>query len=124
MIKRAGENVAAGEIEAVVNAHPAVFESAAVGVPDELRDEAIKLFVVTKAGAEVSEDEILAWCEKRLAKFKIPSFIEFAEALPRTSVGKIRKDVLRKDVLRKDVLRKDVLRNMETHERVGGQGEK
>jgi carnitine-CoA ligase len=109
MIKRAGENIAAGEIEAVVNAHPAVFECAVVGVPDELRDEAIKLFVVTKAGAAASQDEILAWCEERLAKFKVPSFIEFTDALPRTPVGKIRKDVLR---------------NMEAHERVGGQGEK
>jgi crotonobetaine/carnitine-CoA ligase len=104
MIKRAGENVAASEIEAVVNAHPAVFESAAVGVPDDLRDEAIKLFVVTKGGAIVSGDEILSWCRERLAKFKVPGGVEFVEALPRTSVGKIRKEVLR---------------NMETHHSVG-----
>jgi crotonobetaine/carnitine-CoA ligase len=95
MIKRAGENVAAGEVEAVANSHPAVFESAAVGVRDDMRDEAIKLFVVKKEGAELSEDALIEYCAERLAGFKMPSVVEFLDALPRTSVGKIRKDVLR-----------------------------
>jgi crotonobetaine/carnitine-CoA ligase len=93
MIKRAGENIAAGEIEAVANAHPAVFEAAAVGIPDSIRDEAIKLFVVTTA--ELSEDDLLSWCRERLAPFKVPNLVAFVDALPRTSVGKVRKDVLR-----------------------------
>ena len=50
MIKRAGENVSAGEIEAVVNGHPAVHESAAIGVPDDMRDEAILLYCVLAEG--------------------------------------------------------------------------
>lgn len=95
MIKRAGENVAAGEIEQVINEHPGVFESAAIGIADAMRDEAIKVFVVRRQGAEIKEAELLAWCRERLAKFKIPSEIEFVEALPRTSVGKIQKHVLR-----------------------------
>jgi crotonobetaine/carnitine-CoA ligase len=93
MIKRAGENIAAGEIEAVANAHPAVFEAAAVGIPDPMRDEAIKLFVVTTA--ELSEEDLLSWCRERLAPFKVPSLVAFVDALPRTSVGKVRKEVLR-----------------------------
>ncbi len=95
MIKRAGENVAASEIESVVNSHPAVFESAAVGVQDEMRDEAIKVYVVLANGTSATADELTAWCAARLARFKVPGSIEFVEGLPRTSVGKIRKEVLR-----------------------------
>lgn len=96
MIKRAGENVAASEVERVINEHDGVFESAAVGVPDAVRDEAIIVHVVPKAASSVSEPELLAWCRERLAPFKVPSAIRFADELPRTSVGKIRKDVLRR----------------------------
>ncbi|MGH8931484.1 MAG: AMP-binding protein [Egibacteraceae bacterium] len=96
MIKRAGENVASGEVERVVDEHPAVFESAAVGVPDEMRDEAIQVFVVLAEGATVTADELLAHCRERLAKFKVPDTIEFVDELPRTSVGKIQKHLLRR----------------------------
>lgn len=96
MIKRAGENVAASEVERVVNEHPGVFESAAVGVPDAIRDEAIVVHVVRKPAASVTEQELIAWCAKRLARFKVPSAIRFTSQLPRTSVGKIRKEVLRR----------------------------
>jgi carnitine-CoA ligase len=95
LIKRAGENIAAGEIETVANSHPAVFESAAVGVRDDIRDEAIKLFVVKREGLDLSEEMLLEFCAERLATFKVPSFIEFRDALPRTSVGKVKKEELR-----------------------------
>lgn len=95
MIKRAGENVATSEVERVVNEHPAVFESAAIGVPDPIRDEAIKVFVVLHEGAQAGDQEIIAWCAARLAKFKVPSEIELVAELPRTSVGKIQKHLLR-----------------------------
>ncbi|GAB3309176.1 AMP-binding protein [Epidermidibacterium keratini] len=101
MIKRAGENVAAAEVEAVINEHPAVFESAAVGAPDEMRDEMIVVYVVLNSGAQFDADDLTAWSRERLSKFRVPSrFIE-ADELPRTSVGKIRKNVLR-DELRGD----------------------
>lgn len=95
MIKRSGENVAASEVERVVNAHPGVFESAAVGEPDPVRDEAIVVHVVRDQESVVTEAELLAWCEQRLAPFKVPSHVRFTDRLPRTSVGKIRKDALR-----------------------------
>jgi crotonobetaine/carnitine-CoA ligase len=95
MIKRAGENVAASEVEAVANRHPDVFESAAVGVSDEMRDEAIKLFVVRNPGSKLSQESLIAYCSERLADFKVPQSIEFVETLPRTSVGKVRKELLR-----------------------------
>ena len=95
MIKRAGENVSAGEIEAVVNGHPAVHESAAIGVPDAMRDEAILLYCVLAEGAKATEDEVIGWCRERLASFKVPGEIRFVDALPRTSVGKVQKEALR-----------------------------
>src|SRR5215213_6776753 len=95
MIKRAGENVATSEVERVVNEHPAVFESAAIGVPDPIRDEAIKVFVVLNDGMRATDDEIIAWCAARLARVKVPSFVAFVTELPRTSVGKIQKHLLR-----------------------------
>ncbi|MBI5949990.1 MAG: AMP-binding protein [Chloroflexi bacterium] len=96
MIKRAGENVASGEVERVLNAHPAVFESAVIGVPDPIRDEAILAVVVLNEGARATEAELIAWCADRLSKFRVPSFVRFTETLPRTSVGKVQKHLLRK----------------------------
>jgi crotonobetaine/carnitine-CoA ligase len=95
MIKRAGENVSTVEVERVINEHPAVFESAAVGVPDPIRDEALHVFVVLHPGASVSEEDLLAYCRERMAKFKVPDAIEIVDDLPRTSVGKIQKHILR-----------------------------
>lgn len=95
MIKRSGENVAASEVERVINEYPGVAESAAVGVPDPVRDEAIVAYVVLKPDDPASEDQLLAWCRARLAHFKVPDRCRFLKALPRTSVGKIRKQALR-----------------------------
>ncbi|WP_210716746.1 AMP-binding protein [Amycolatopsis acididurans] len=96
MIKRAGENVASGEVERVVDEHPAVFESAAVGVPDEMRDEAIHVYVVRHRGASLEEEELLAHCRERMAKFRVPDRVIFVDDLPRTSVGKIQKHLIRR----------------------------
>lgn len=95
VIKRAGENIAAGEVERVLNEHPAVAESAVIGVFDPLRDEAVKAYVVLKPGAAASDEELVAWCARYLAKFKVPSFIEHRPELPKTSIGKIMKYQLR-----------------------------
>ncbi len=96
MIKRAGENVAASEVEAVILQHPKVFDCTVIGVPDPLRDEAIKAFVVLHKDEQATAEEIIAWCQHRLAKFRVPEFVEFRPELPRTSVGKIQKHVLRR----------------------------
>jgi carnitine-CoA ligase len=95
LIKRAGENVSAGEVEAVLNGHPAVFEAAVIGVSDPIRDEAVKAIIVRAEGQRVTEEELVDWCRERLAEFKVPSSIEFVDSLPRTSVGKIQKELLR-----------------------------
>jgi carnitine-CoA ligase len=98
MIKRAGENVAASEVEAVLLDHPAVAETAVVGVPDELREEAIIAFVVPR-GEGATEEELIEWCAGRLAKFRVPSEVATVGELPRTPVGKIQKHLLRADYL-------------------------
>ena len=95
MINRGGENVAASEVEAVLKDHPAVFDAAVIGVPDPIRDEAIMAFVVPREGTSPTAEELIAWCAERLAKFRVPEFVELRAELPRTSVGKIQKHVLR-----------------------------
>ena len=105
MIKRSGENVAASEVEAVIREHPGVYDCAVIGVPDEMRDEAILAVVVPRDGegeepsaASLTEDELIGWCRERLADFRVPQFVRFRAELPRTSVGKIRKHILRAEI--------------------------
>jgi len=101
MIKRGGENVAAVEVEYVISLHPKVQEVAVVGVPDAIRDEAIMALVVLKEGETSDADEIINFCKERLAKFKVPSFVEFKNSFPKTSIGKVQKNILRKEQLDK-----------------------
>jgi carnitine-CoA ligase len=91
MIKRAGENVSASEVEETLKQHAAVFDAAVVAVPDPVRDQAIKAFVIVKDGAVATAVELIAWCRERLSPFKVPEIVEFRDVFPRTSVGKIQK---------------------------------
>jgi crotonobetaine/carnitine-CoA ligase len=91
MIKRAGENVSASEVEETLKQHPAVFDAAVVGVPDPVRDQAIKAYVILDDGARATSDELITWCRQRLSGFKVPESVEFRAVFPRTSVGKIQK---------------------------------
>jgi len=91
MIKRAGENVSASEVEEALKQHPSVFDAAVVAVPDPVRDQAIKAYVMVKDGAATTADDLIAWCRERLSGFKVPEVVEFRDAFPRTSVGKIQK---------------------------------
>jgi crotonobetaine/carnitine-CoA ligase len=99
MIKRAGENVSAIEVEAVLVAHPMVAEAAVVGVPDAIRDEAVAAVVVPLDGCEPSSEEIIEHCSQKLSRFKVPTIVTFETELPKTSIGKVRKDELRKRLL-------------------------
>ena len=100
MIKRAGENVAASEVEAVIQTHPEVFDCAVIGVPDPIRDEAIVAVVVPVEEAALDGDTVIAWCAERLASFRVPERVEFRRVLPRTSVGKIQKHLLKAELVR------------------------
>ncbi len=99
MIKRAGENVAANEVEAVLTDLPGIAEAAVVAVPDALRSEEVKAYVVLAEGhtpSDLTPERILAHCNANLAVFKVPRYLAYRTLpLPRTASGKIRKpDIL------------------------------
>ena len=97
MIRRSGENIAAQEVEAVLNDHEAVLESAVIPVQDEIRGEEVKACLVLQPGVTASDaliEDILAHCRKDLAAFKMPRFVEFYREFPKTSSGKIAKQTL------------------------------
>jgi crotonobetaine/carnitine-CoA ligase len=95
VLKVAGENVAAAEVEGVLMTHPGVLDAAVVGRPDPVRDEVPVAHVVRAAGhGGLAGDELLTWCAERLAPSKRPRDVVFCAELPRTSVGKIRKYLL------------------------------
>jgi crotonobetaine/carnitine-CoA ligase len=95
VLRRRGENVAAAEIEDALVAHPAVREAAAIGVPADLGEDEIVAFVALEAGASVDEATLRTFVRQRLADFKVPSRIEFRDALPRTATERIAKHLLR-----------------------------
>jgi fatty-acyl-CoA synthase len=90
-----GENVYPAEVEAVLFEHPAVAEAAVVGVPDAKWGEVGRAFVVALPGAELDPDSVRAFLAPRLARYKIPVYVDVVPALPRTGSGKVRKADLR-----------------------------
>jgi fatty-acyl-CoA synthase len=90
-----GENISSVEVEATLLQHPAVQEAAVVGLPDDRWGEAPHAFVVVKAGAAATPDEIRQFTRDRLAHFKCPQSVTFVAELPKTATGKIQKFVLR-----------------------------
>lgn len=93
-----GFNVYPHEIERVLDELPEVAESAAVGVPDERTGERVRAVIVLAPGASLTEQAVLDHCAANLAKFKVPSSIEFVDALPHSVTGKLRRATLRSAV--------------------------
>lgn len=98
VIKRAGENVSAVEVETILLDHPAVADAAVVGIPDAIRDEAVAAVVVLAAGATASADDLTTYCGTHLARFKVPTVVAFRDHLPKTSIGKVQKGELRREM--------------------------
>ncbi|MDE3091419.1 MAG: AMP-binding protein, partial [Chloroflexota bacterium] len=94
MIISGGENIYPAEVESVLHANPAVTEAALIGVPDAKWGEVGRAIVVLQNGARLSAEELIAFCQLRLARYKIPKSIVFVDALPKTAAGKIDKKVL------------------------------
>ncbi|MFL6140804.1 MAG: AMP-binding protein [Labedaea sp.] len=90
-----GFNVYPQEVERVIAELADVVESAAVGVPDERTGERVKVVVVSRPGAALTEDAVREHCAERLAKFKVPGIVEFVDALPHSATGKLRRASLR-----------------------------
>ncbi len=96
-IRRRGENISAYEIEIVVNQHASVLESAAIAVASELGEDDVKIVVALKPGAELGHEELIRFCEARMAYFMVPRYIEFREALPKNFSQRTEKYKLREE---------------------------
>ena len=94
MIVSAGFNVYPREIEEVLAEHPKVAEVAVVGVPSKVREEVVKVFIVTAEGQEMTRAEVMQYCREKLSKYKMPKRVEFRDELPKSAIGKILKRVL------------------------------
>jgi fatty-acyl-CoA synthase len=90
-----GENISSLEVEKVILAHPAVYETAVIPVPDEKWGEVPLALVVLKPGSQASQKELLEFCRARLAHYKCPRSVEFVASLPKTGTGKLMKRELR-----------------------------
>lgn len=95
MYIRGGFNVYPAEVEQALARLDGVAESAVIGVPDPRLGEVGAAFVVPRPGAEVTADQVLAFCRERLAGYKVPSRVELRAELPRNAAGKVLKTVLR-----------------------------
>jgi len=98
IIKHKGYRVSASEIETVLQDHPTVIAACAVGVPDERVGERVKGIVVLKEDVRgVGGTELIKWCRGRLAPYKVPSYIEFRDMLPKSKVGKLLRREIRNE---------------------------
>jgi len=93
-----GFKIFPNEIEAVIGEHPAVLEGGCIGVPDPHSGEAVKIFVVLRAGVSITAEELREHCRQRLTNYKVPKHVEFRTELPKTNVGK----VLRRELVRQE----------------------
>ena len=95
MIVSGAENIYPTEIENVLYKHPAVLECAIFGIPDDKWGEVPAAHVVLRPGARASADELIEFVAARIARYKRPRVVELVETLPKTAVGKIRKNLIR-----------------------------
>ncbi|MCS6805626.1 MAG: ATP-dependent acyl-CoA ligase [Acidobacteriota bacterium] len=90
-IRRRGENISAFEVEQIVNQHPSVLESAAIAVPSEWSEDDVKIVVVLKEGEQLEPEELIRFCESRMAYFMVPRYVEFRHELPKTPTQRVEK---------------------------------
>jgi crotonobetaine/carnitine-CoA ligase len=94
-LRRRGENISSVEVETEVTAHPAVLEAAVIGVPSDLGEDDILLFVTVQPDRDLNYAELLDFCGARMPYFSVPRYVEIVSELPKTIIGRVRKDVLR-----------------------------
>lgn len=102
MIISGGFNIYPREVDEVLFQHPKILEACSIGVPHSTRGEQIKSFVVMKEGQTATEQEVIDFCATKLAKYKLPTIIEFRKELPKSNVGKILRKVLRDEEMAKN----------------------
>ena len=108
MIITAGYNVYPREIDEVLLEHPSILEAVAVGIPDASRGECIKAYIVLKPNTTLSRADVTAWCNSKLASYKVPRAVEFRDSLPKTIVGKVlRRVLLDEEIAKKEQKKKE-----------------
>jgi len=107
MIITSGYNVFPRDIDEVFYHHPKIKEACAIGVPHPVKGEAVKIFIVLREGEKATAEEMIAFCEDKLVKYKIPEEVEFREHLPKSSIGK----VLRNELKAQEMMKREGLRS-------------
>jgi long-chain acyl-CoA synthetase len=97
LIKTSGFQVWPREIEEVISAHPSVLEVGVAGLPDQMKGESVKAWIVLRPNTQLDTAELKAWCKERLAPYKVPSHFEFVADLPKSQVGKVLRRLLRQE---------------------------
>ncbi len=99
MIIRGGENIYPAEVEEFLHRHQSIAEVAVAGVPDAKYGEVVAAWVVPRAGASLTHEDVKGYCHDQIAYFKVPQYVMIVEQLPRTVTGKIRKHVLKEQAI-------------------------
>ena len=97
LIISGGYNIYPREVEEVLFAHPKIKEAVVIGIKDQIRGEAVKAFVVLNEGETLDKTELVTYCRKNLANYKLPREVEFRDSLPKSAVGKILRRELREE---------------------------
>jgi crotonobetaine/carnitine-CoA ligase len=101
-LRRSGENISSFEVEKEINSHPKVLESAVFAVPSELGEDEVKAAVILKKGESLAPEELIAYCNDRMAYFAVPRYLEFRDTLPKTPTQRVEKYKLREEGVTKD----------------------
>ncbi len=102
VVRRRGENISSFEVEKVINKHPKIAESAVFAVPSQLGEDEVMAVVILKKGKKMEPEELIAFCEDKMAYFAVPRYVEFRDSLPRTPTEKIEKYKLKTQGLTKN----------------------
>jgi len=97
IVRRGGENVSAASVEQVLMAHPKVLDAAVIAVPDPVRGEEVKAYVVPNPGEQLTPQEVIDYCRDNMAVFKVPRYLEFRDSLPKTPSERVQKQKLRQE---------------------------
>ncbi|MCL2337786.1 MAG: AMP-binding protein [Firmicutes bacterium] len=101
-LRRRGENISSFEVERVINSHPAVMESAIIGVPSVFGDDEVMLCLALKQGRSIVPEDLIAFCEERMAYFMVPRYIRFMDELPKNVMLRVEKFKLRDEGITPD----------------------
>ncbi len=107
LIITGGYNIVPREVEEVLFMHPKVMEACVIGVPNALRGEVVKAFIVLKPGEEATVDEIRTFCKEHLAIYKVPKSVEFRKEIPKSQVGKVLRRILVEEEVAKQKSRQE-----------------